>query len=94
MGHLKHGVLFVLHFNIGGLYMTFWPFVLSVFAYMIVGSILGGIFDIDEDLWLWSIFWPIYVGFYVIVFIITIPFKAGQWVRKTIKKLNKKEKKV
>lgn len=74
--------------------MTFWPFVLAVFAYLIVGSILGGIFDIDEELWLWSIFWPIYVGFYAIVLIITFPFKAGQWVRKTIKKLNKKEKKV
>lgn len=72
--------------------MTFWPFALIVFGYLLVGAILGGIFDIDEELWLWSLFWPFYVGFYVIVCVITIPFKAGQWIRKTLKKRNKKEK--
>lgn len=66
--------------------MTFWPFALVALGYLVTGAVLGGLFDVEDELPLWCIFWPFFVGFTLIVIVFTAPFEIGKWIRDKFKK--------
>ena len=76
--------------------MTFWPFALVVLGYLLIGALLAGLFDVEDEMGLWCLFWPFFVGMFGIVLIVVAPFEISKWIKekisKKIKKLENKKK--
>lgn len=72
--------------------MTVIYIILAAIAYIAIGGFLGGLFQDDDVIYVWIVFWPVMLLFVSVVYVAYWPSKLGDTIISAIKR-NKRRKK-